>query len=588
MLGAVGAMACFQSSDGDLGFHLATARAFWALGRIPSRNVLSFAEPEHAWLLHQWLPALAFEWLWRSWGVAGVIVLKMLVVMASFACAYAAACALGASPLVAAGVCLFAAAAGSPRFELRPYLFTHLCLGAVVWAFALDVGRQVVRRRRLQLWAAGTIALACQLHAGAIDGVIALGLCALGSALEPWRARWLGGAALRPAGIGPALTWLLTAAGGLGLGALALALYHPWGARVLWFPFEMAGHAYWGEHLVEFRRAYSVPPRSIAAYWCFLAVAGLVLGASARRCHLGLLLVSLAFAALSLRYVRMIYAFALVTAPLMAASIEHLLSRLPRTAASAADSQRASSRLAHLLLLALACLGPAYVYRDHTPGFGLSPLVWPLSHFGFIRAHALRGRAFVSDAWAGPFLGMFYPERRVFFDVRLEAYSEHFARDVYQRIRYGAPGWDRLLDAYRIEFLLLRYTSAAEAGLQAGHGNLRQKLADDPRFSLVYFDDVGELFVRRQGPNAALAASLALPGVDPDRRRFLARPAAAAPSLLRAAHSGNRSGTLLGLAALALLDYGDAADASALAQAALVDAPDDAWLVEVNARLRPR
>jgi hypothetical protein len=590
MLGAVGAMACFQSSDGDLGFHLATARAIWASGQIPSRNVLSFAEPQHVWLLHQWLPALGFELLWRSWGIAGVIALKMLVVMASFACAFAAARALGSSPLMAAGVCLFGAAAGSVRFENRPYLFTHLSLSCVVWAFAADAGGPRRAGWHLQLWAAGAIAIGCQLHAGAIDGAIVLGLCAVGTALEPWRARWLGAEAVQPAGILPALTWLLTAAGGLGAGALALTIYHPWGARVLLFPLQMASHAYWGEHLVEFRHAWALPASSLAAYWVWLALAVLVLGANVRRCHLGLLLASLAYAVLSLRYARMIYAFVLVSAPLMAASIETLLQRRQLAAAGRAGPQRQiaqpTSRLALVLLPLLACLGPAYVYRDHTPGFGLSPLVWPLQHFAFIRAHALRGRAFVSDAWAGAFLGMFYPERQAFFDGRLEAYSDHFAREVYQRIRYGQPGWDRLLDQYRIEFVLLRYTSEQEGRLQGGQDNLRQKLAADPRFSLVNFDDVGELFVRRAGENAAVAATYAIPGVDPDRRRFLSRPAGAAPALLHAAQSGNRSATLLGLAALALVDYGDEHDATALADAALAAAPDDAWVMGLKARLR--
>jgi hypothetical protein len=202
-----------------------------------------------------------------------------------------------------------------------------------------------------------------------------------------------------------------------------------------------------------------------------------------------------------------------------------------------------------------------------------------------MREHALTRRAFVSDAWAGPFLGAFYPKQKAFFDLRLEAYSQAFATDVYQRIRYAQPGWDALLDQYRIDVILLRYTTAGEAGWQAGKPNLRQRLARDARFSLVHFDDVGELFVRRSPDNAALVAELGIAGLDPDRRQFLARPASCADALLRAARSGNHSSTLLGLTALALHDAGDVQHATVLAQTAAEQAPDDAWLQRIRMQL---
>src|ERR1700712_3246419 len=126
LLASVAAMACFESSDGDLGFHLATGRAVLADGAIPKLNLLSFGEPQHPWLLHQWLPAVLFEWLWQHGGVTLLIACKMLLVTATWAVTFASARALGASPLTAAGACLLAAAASSFRFEMRPYLFTHL------------------------------------------------------------------------------------------------------------------------------------------------------------------------------------------------------------------------------------------------------------------------------------------------------------------------------------------------------------------------------------------------------------------------------------------------------------------------------
>jgi hypothetical protein len=591
---SVASMACFEASDGDLGFHLATGREILRSGRIPATNVLSFAEPLHPWLLHQWLPALVFEWCWQHGGLASLMVLKLLVVTATWLLVYAAARALAATPLVAAICCLCAAAASAFRFELRPYLFTHLTLAITLWALARCAAPDAAAiggsthatsgaaasPRRAQLWAAVALCVGCQLHAGALDSALILLLFALGVALEPWRARWLGAAPLAPHAARAALGFVAAAVLGLGAAALLLTLYHPWGARVLTFPFEMATQRYWGEHLVEFRHAWKLPLPYLLAYWAWLATVLFVLLTQPQRTHLGLWLCAAMYAALSLWYVRMVYAFTIVSVPLVAAAVSQ------RVAISTAPGWlRLAARPRDALFVLLCVAAPAYVYRDHTPGIGLSPSTWPMAHFAYIRDQALRGPVFLSDAWGGPFLGVFYPQRKVFFDNRLEAYSEHFARDVYQHIRYGAPGWDRLLDHYGVEFLVLRYTTPGEASFQRGAPNLRQHLARDPRYSLVYFDDVGELFVRREGQNAALANAQAIPGVDPDRREFLVRPALSATALLRAAQRGNQSLTLIGMTALALADAGDLVHARGLSAVLSERAPDDAFAARVAKRV---
>jgi hypothetical protein len=445
------------------------------------------------------------------------------------------------------------AAASAFRFELRPYLFTHLTLAIAYWALC--------RGGRAQLWlAAGALAVGCQLHAGALDTALVLLLFGIG-------------VAARQQVRGAAAVWL-AAIGGLALGALALALYHPWGARVLAFPFEMARHRYWHEHLVEFRHTYELPFAPLAAYWLWLALVVLALVARPGRPHAGVWTCSAAYAVISLVYARQAFAFAIVSAPLMAAAI-------------ASRTARVRSPLMAAALVVLCVSGPLYVYRDHAPGLGLSPWTWPRAQFAFIRSHALRGHAFVSDAWGGPFLGEFYPQRRVFFDNRLEAYSDGFARDVYQRIRYGAPGWDALLDRYQIEFCLLRYTTPGEARFQHGAPNVRQLLARDPRWRLVFFDDFGELFVRARGANAQLASSEAIPGVDPDRHAFVGKPADSAAALLRAAERGATSLTLLGMTALALDDARHVADARAIVAVMRERAPEDEFTIYVTRRIQP-
>lgn len=565
-------MACFVSSDGDLGFHLATGREILATGRIPSTNVLSFTESAHAWRLHQGLPAVLFELLFRRWDIQGVIALKMAVVGVTWGVVYLAARRLGASVWGAAFACVLAAMAGSFRFEARPYLFTHLTLALTLLGLASYLADARRGTRALAAMAL-VFAAAAQLHAGALDSLIVMLIAAVGCIVQPLHERVLGAEPSAFRGGIHAARLVLASAAGVALAALALASYHPIGPAILLFPFEMGADPYLAEHLVEFRSPIRFPITLVLMFWVWLGLVALTLVLRARTLHAAWLGCLLVYALLSLRFARMAYALAIVSAPIVAAAF----SRAPVPLFA-----RLRPSLRGLLLGCALLAAPLYVFRDHTPGFGYSPRVWPREHFRFVREQSVRGPAFVSNAWAGPWLGTFYPERKSFFDTRLEAYSPEFLRDVYQAIAYGKPGWDDQLERHGIELLLLRYTTPGEASLQRGAPNLRQKLVEDPRFALLRFDDVGELFVRKAGPNRALAERFALPGIDPDRRRFLGRPRDSAAPLLAAMERGERSITALVMTALAVADAGQLTLARSLCEEARRLAPDDAWAERVQ------
>ncbi len=205
--------------------------------------------------------------------------------------------------------------------------------------------------------------------------------------------------------------------------------------------------------------------------------------------------------------------------------------------------------------------------------------------FAFIADQKLVGPAFVSDGWAGPFLGVFYPGERAFFDPRFEAYSPGFVRDVYRSIRYGDPGWDEQLDRYGVQMVLLKYTTPGERARQHGHDNLRQLLVRDPRWALVGFGDTGELFVRRDGPNAGVVAMYDIPGVDPDRGAYLIAPELAAVPLARALDHGFKDNRVFALAGVAAAAAGNRPMAMRLLDLADMQKPGDPQIVDARARI---
>jgi hypothetical protein len=581
VLAAALAFTYTELSDGDLGFHLATGREVLASGRIPSTNVLSYTNPEHPWLLHQWLPGVLFEWAFRHGGLVALQAIRMVLVGAIWLVVYGAARVTGAAPIAAALATVLCESASAFRFQLRPYLFTHLSLAVTVlcatrFLSAVSASNERTARRSL-LGATLTGALASHLHAGVIDSWLVLVALLWACLVERFWHRLL--RAGPPTMLRPRhAAWVTISLGlSIGLAAATLALYHPYGARILLFPFDMASDAYLADHLVEFRPPFRFPFSLLSTYWVLVGLCLVALAGQLRQVSSFWPALLFGFLFLSLKHARLAFGFAVVCAPFLAIALEHWLARV-----------RGS-----LTVAVLALAAPLLVvqrYRFDPPGLGFAPHVFPSYLFDYLEHYHLNGRPYVSDAWAAPLLGRVYPAQRAFFDNRFEAYPRDFFVHVYQHIRYGLEGWDRLLDHYRVQLVLMRYTTPGEAERQAGKPNLRQRLASDPRWTLVTFDDEGELFVRTEGQHREHAARFSLAGLEPDRARFLVAPRARLDALKRELARGNHSARAHVFAAHAAIDAGDLELARSYAEHVLdseAGAPFVAGLREHLAAARP-
>ncbi len=526
--------------DPDLGFHLATGRAVLAAGAIPATNVLSFAAPDAIAVNQQWLPAVLFELAFSHGGPAAVVAIRLLVLALTCLVVVATARALGARPLDVLAVVALGASAAAFRFLDRPLLFSNLTNALTLLGLAWTRGGRP--RAGLGLIAAMG-AVGPQLHAGAVFGPLAVlawcGAEALPAALPAalrTRLRLSAGATPVRETLAPIAAAML----GLVVALALLGLYHPHPWRVLAVPFQMSGDRYLHEHLVEYRVPWAQPLALLAPYWLFLAALGaLLLGTLAAHLlepsddappapqpparpapppalPLGALAVAAFGVALSLTYARFVDLAVLFAAPLAAVLSSRLWRRslIPR----------------FVLGLSILALAVRLVVVPPSAPI-LSAEAWPLALDGFLRRAHLVGPAFVQDGWAGPFLALHYPAERVFFHPAFDAYPPTFYREVYQRTRDGEPGWDRTLDHYGVQLALMKYTSPNERARQQGRPNLRLRLASSPRWALVAFDDYGVLFVRREGPNADAARTLAIEGVDADGLSLAADRARVAESL---------------------------------------------------------
>jgi hypothetical protein len=184
---------------------------------------------------------------------------------------------------------------------------------------------------------------------------------------------------------------------------------------------------------------------------------------------------------LALGSVRYVPLFAIVAAGPLAASAEPLLTRPSFGVqleagehALALRRSRASTGASYVLGLAVL-LG--VLWRGPV-GFG------PASSLPIDGARQLpTGRLFTTDRWAD-YLIYTQPGRQVFFDCRNDAYGAEIVED-YLRVMSATPGWDKVLDKYRLNVTLVPKTSAISAALSESND-----------WKLFYQDPVAAVFTR--------------------------------------------------------------------------------------------
>ena len=301
------------------------------------------------------------------------------------------------------------------------------------------------------------------------------------------------------------------AGAGLGL-AVALAtaaavtwLESPWGVKALLLPFQFSSSEYFHAHLVEYR-----PPAFDLSifpfFWSMVGASGLLLAVRTALLGRGFkertfvelrdfafeLFLLGGFTFLALKHQRIVFPYAIVAAFVLTGWTQAVLSRFPAESRVALPGRIAVATG----ILVIGAAGLQLQFSNARFGPGVDHRYHPAALLNFVESQDLPGEAYVSDAWGGAWLWHFYPQKKVFYDNRLEAYSFEFYKFVYQSIRYGEEGWQDKLDGYDVNTLVLKYSTPGEREFQQGRPNIRDLAFASPHWSLVRWDELGQVFVR--------------------------------------------------------------------------------------------
>lgn len=468
LVGLLGLQGRILGVDGDVGWNI-------ALGTITLEHGLPRTEPFLSGMLGQ--PSLQWEWLgqvvyalsYRVGGLNGVVTIASLMVAATLLGLYAVLRRHGASPLPAVALTLLGAVLVAMAWTARAQVFSLLFM--LWWAEWLWRYWRGGERWRLWLFPLAT-ALWVNFHAGWLGGIVLLGVATALAWLTPPAQRLA-----RPLD--------LTLAVG---GSLFATLVNPWGVgywrHLLTFTFNPLIAKYTQEYQSP---DFHLPPLLIYLALVFGLVCIWMLAARAgRRIDPLALAICGVWTALAFVYVRFVPVWPLVCLPYLVDALPAPVAPAPHAEEPVADwrlralgwvcglwmwlgdASRRTAQIERLVgrgvwpVVAIVLVALLVLNGGRAPGRGV-PLLhaqWDAHAFPVAAAQRLRaeglpsGRGYNPYEWGG-YLDQALPEYHVFIDSRSDVYSEQFLAD-YMTITDVAPGWNRLLARYDVQWALLQ------------------------------------------------------------------------------------------------------------------------------------
>jgi hypothetical protein len=481
-------------TDSDTGWHIRAGEWMLKTGRVPATDLFSFTKASQPWFAWEWLSDVLMAGIHRDFGLAGIVLVSLLLLGATSVCVYRSTLAESGHRVIAIVLTGLAMSASTVHWLARPHLVTPFFAAL----FCSVLNRTERKRIPAIVWTLPLLTILwVNLHGGFFVGIVLLITYAIGAAAEELVHR------TRRNGWFRARKYLLTA------GACAIAsLVNPYGYRLHVHVAQYLGASFYLQRISEFQ---SIDFHSFtAAYFetlLLLAIAAALWHLLTGRLVHVLLLVS--WSHLALFSARNIPIFAVVAAPGIGLAVREWLefarSRWPlvwpgKFTASLAELEAGLRSIAN-------------IYRRRrwhfVPCFGVLALALLLTHPG--RGKALHAefdrnrfpvdaatflsqkksdsrpiRLYSSWQWGGYLIYRLWPSFSVFDDGRTDFYGPAFVEEGL-RAWDACPDWANIFERYRLNAALLPADSA-----------LATVLRERRDWKPVYQDHVAVLFERTE------------------------------------------------------------------------------------------
>jgi hypothetical protein len=453
----------------DFWHHLARGREIVTRGELLDHDIFTFTVPGREFQDVNWLTQVGYYLHYEAGGLDLVRVVNALLVAATMLWLVALCRRVSGSLGVALGAGIFAFLGLWHILSIRPQTLSLLLFAALYdilecWAGAKDEGGRMNDEQKhgssfilppsSLILAVPMLAVWANLHGAFPAGIMLLGCYGL-AALWTW---W------RQPNTSTRGRFIVLAA--VGVMALLATRVNPYGWDIYFYVGQTSHRA------TERRIDEWLPPTfdqliGIVFYLSLPAFAGLCIAAWRRRgerlaAHEWLLLAC--FLPLALGSVRMVAWWVLVIAPMAARRITVLW---PQTRDAGAAKPNLGAALSCAVLAALVVMSLPDLQR-YNPLLALRPPAQTLQQtqeaVDVLKRDVGRGNVFARFEWGEYLTWAAHPDFKVFMDGRIEIYPDE-VWDAYATVTQGKPGWEKVLDDYRVDVLLLDEAYHRETGL---------------------------------------------------------------------------------------------------------------------------
>lgn len=457
--------------DPDLFMNFLCARDVLDLGRVPSVDTHSFARPELAWTVNEWLGQVIQLLVYKAGGGAGLLVQRAGLAAVAVALLLLAARRGGAIWPVAALACLICWPAVAHFFLIRVRTLSFVLLPLLLWLLE--------EHRRGKGWAVWGLPPLMLLWVN-LHGAYFLGLGIVGVALaDAVAGRFLPGRDTQPRILPLGLAF---AAG------LLATLVHPAGPEVHMLVLGTLG----GGNIHTISEWLPVWQHPLAVTWSYALLIPLALGLAAWRLWKRDLLWGLVLPAVALEtalHVRFGALLGLVVAVPLALALQGAVAGLGERAALP------SRAVALAALLAVTASWPVWGARDLS--LRMDPWWTPVAAVRFMEANHLAGDVLAEYDW-GAYLVWEVPAARVFIDSRSDLLYPPEVERQWSRFALFEEGWEEVLDR-----------SGATAVLVRGPRDAESRIGPREGWRSVYSDGYATLLLRDAPVNREFLARLA-------------------------------------------------------------------------------
>ena len=474
--------------DADIWFHLRAGAYIFDNRALPVVDSFTFTA-NLPWVTHEWLSELVLYLSYTHLGIVFPATGQAILVLVLFLALRKIMMTRGAGPEARTVALLCAFAFSRYRINMRPEMWSYLFI--VLFYFILsgrNAGKLMLISLIMILWA--------NLHAGCIFGLIVIFLRIAAVFFE---GKFSGG---DPRALRTEFPVLAV--------AVASSLVNPMTYQTLLNPMQVFFRG--TSDILQVKEYLNMfNSDGLVQRLIFFAVVAGLFFFNYRKIKVFDFILSVFFGAFALLADRNFIFFALMSAPLLAVSIQGAF----ETRHGMWRGMEIKALLAALILtVSVFRFVQVDYFRQRVVGFGVTKyLDMPDGAINFLKKEKMGGNVFVDNFdWGDYVIWRGYPELLAFIDGRNEIFSDDVHK-AYAEIITGGAGWEGAINKYNAEFALLRHSRRDAPGI-------RDYIFAHKDWALIYWDDISLLYARKNGRLKERVERMTLGPANPDIKRF--------------------------------------------------------------------